>query len=476
MCSCDITVGAKACRVSEPITSGGSNGTPRAAGTAACGSTHGPPPARRRRPRTRGHAGLARGRLPMVGFLFVLVAGLFAVFFVGGDLLERHFLPSISTALHHGLLTLRAVIVTGIVCAAVYGVMRHHDQRLADAAGQLSLLLESYKSGEPGAARYHNPNLVRCRDVLHCAKTNCPMFHVETDRCWQIMALADGRNGNAGPRVDIRRCHDCEVYRRSCPDKLTELGESFNNLMFLLEQEARQVERMQARMVEQEKMVAIGQMAAGIAHEVGNPLSSISSIVQMVKRSGKTAARPAQLDLIETHIRRISTIVRQLVNLTRPCKEKWEQTDITKCVEEAIQLVQFDRRARNIDVVFDLARSCPPMYALRGQLQQVVINLALNALDAMPGGGTLTARVKAVDGDAVISIEDTGRGIPATDARRVFEPFFTTKEPGKGAGMGLSLSYGIVRKHGGTIDFNSSRERGTRFVVRIPILLEPPEV
>ena len=302
------------------------------------------------------------------------------------------------------------------------------------------------------------------------------MYDSVGERCWQVMGLSRVGRERRDPHLALQRCHKCPVYRASCPDKLTELGESFNNLMFLLEEEAARVGQMRAQMVEKEKMVAVGQIAAGIAHEVCNPLSSISSTVQMLKRRGADRVAMDQLDLIGTHIQRISTTVRQLVSLARPVSEQWERVDLGDTLSEAVRLIAFERRARHVEIRYESPRSLPPTYALRGQLQQVFLNLLLNALDAMPEGGKLSVRAEHRSRRIIAEVEDTGCGIAPETGRRVFEPFFTTKEPGQGTGLGLAVSYGIVQKHGGSIDFHSIVGEGTVFTVQLPVLDQaPPE-
>jgi signal transduction histidine kinase len=245
--------------------------------------------------------------------------------------------------------------------------------------------------------------------------------------------------------------------------------------MFLLEEERAQTHRMRAHMVEKQKMVAIGQMAAGVAHEIGNPLSSISSIAQMLRRGGISDAQSAQVDLIETHVQRISTIVRQLSRLSRPSVAKWEPVDIGRVLDEAVRLISFDRRSRDIEIDLLLPpKPLPSTYGLRGELQQVFINLSLNAMDAMREGGRLTVRAEQNLRHIAVHIKDTGKGIAEDIGRRVFDPFFTTKQPGEGTGLGLAVSYNIVQKHGGTIDFVSAAGEGTEFTVLVPRLDEPP--
>ncbi|MCO6439214.1 MAG: hypothetical protein J5J06_19150 [Phycisphaerae bacterium] len=422
------------------------------------------------------HIPLARVGRPLLliplGVLFVLAA-----LFVLWAVTLRRLLPTLSIGWEHGLLTAWAGVVTAVTSSGVYLVMDRQHRLLAATADHLARLLEGYKTDGSLRSRFENPHLVHCRDALHCTRTECPMYSSPGQRCWQVVALGGACRGKDAPEIELQQCHDCAVFRRSCPDKLTELGESFNNLMFLLEQENRQLGRMRSKLVEKEKMVAVGQMAAGVAHEIGNPLSSISSIVQMVKRASRSSSEPIsdQLDLIQTHIQRISGTVRQMVSLARPSAATWELVDIDSLLKEVVALVSFNRKARSVKIDLSVHDDVPTTYGLRGELQQVFLNLALNALDAMSEGGTLTIRASRRRGDIAVEVCDTGCGIAPDVGRRVFEPFFTTKEPGQGTGLGLSVSYGIVQKHGGTIEFDSIVGEGTRFTVLLPILRKPPE-
>jgi signal transduction histidine kinase len=438
-------------------------------------------------------------------FLVLFVLCLYAILLVGWEVVQRKLYPDMSTGMTHALLVVRAGVITVIACSLVYVLMRRQQRRLSGTADRLAFLLESYKAvssrngngGMGGGAavttangaamkgagssgvgkheRFENPNLVRCRDVFRCENKDCPAYQAPVGgRCWQLVALSQSPRGGNAPRIDIQQCHECKVYKLSCPDELSKLGESFNSLMFLLEEENEIVGRMRAQMVEKQKMVAVGQLAAGIAHEVGNPLSSISSIVQVLKRSRTANLPPDQLELIETHIERITSIVRQVTTLARPKAEYWESVDVGRTLEEAVRLISFDRRARNVEIDFRSPGSLPTTFGVRHELQQVFLNLALNALDAVSGGGKVVIRAARETRDIVVRIRDTGSGIAPEIGRRIFEPFFTTKEPGSGSGLGLAVSYGIVQKHGGTIDFSSVPGEGTEFVVKIPIVDQHP--
>jgi len=395
--------------------------------------------------------------------------------FVGWEVIERYFLSSVSIGMRHFLLTVLAAVATGGTSTTVYLLMRRHQRQLARTAEELFGLLEAYRADSTTRGRFQNPYVVHCREVLDCQRSECPMFNESGERCWQTIALRGVWRGADAPPPPIQQCHSCAVFQRSCPDALTKLGESFNNLMFLLEEEAAQVGRMRAQMVEKEKMVAIGQMASGIAHEIGNPLSSISSIVQMLKRYGAQTPVTEQLELIQTHIQRISSTVRQLSSLARPSPQRWERASVATILDDAVRLISFDRRARNVDIDVQCPKLLPQTYAHRGRLQQVFINLLLNALDAMPGGGQLRVSASHEGGVICVQVGDNGCGIAETAGRRVFEPFFTTKEPGHGTGLGLSVSYGIVREHGGDIDFDSEPGRGTTFTVKLPVLHTAPD-
>ncbi len=400
-----------------------------------------------------------------------------ACLLVGTDLLTREVFPTLRTAWRHGLLTAVAALVTAMSTGMVYVVVRRQQLRLTDTATRLSDLIKSSHANPSSPGRFVNPHLVHCRELIDCDQTDCPMYHAAGSgkRCWEVMAMRRAAEDDVPPWVEMERCLQCPVYRQSTPNSITELGESFNSLAFLLETESQRASGMLAQMAEKEKMVAIGQLAAGVAHEVCNPLSSISAVVQMLKRKQADTATAEQLEIIEAHIRRITGIVRKLTSLAHPGADRWENVDVVAAVDEVVRLVTFDRRARRILIGWTRPESALMTFAVRNQLQQVFINLALNALDAMPKGGKLTFAAGRQDGKILVRIEDTGCGIPEDVGRRVFEPFFTTKPEGRGTGLGLSVSYGIVQKHGGTIDFSTVPGAGTAFSVELPVMSAPRE-
>lgn len=415
-------------------------------------------------------AALSRG----LGIWLMLVGGC-ASLFVTLDEVETRLAPNLTTGWRHLLLTLRAALVIAIGCAVVYFVMRRQQMRITETADELGRRLEAYSGDRRVRSRFENPHRVNCWEVLGCDDASCPAMGRTDLSCWEIVALSKENESRRPCGLTIQTCHECEVYLRSCPDGLARLGESFNSLMFLLDEEAAHVQRMQAQMVEKEKMVAIGQMASGLAHEIGNPLSSISSCVQMIRRKGSSPQAERKLDLIQGGIDRISRTVRQLGSVARPASDRWERVDLGPALEEAVTLVSFDKRAKQVSVEIESLPPLPETFAIREEIQQVFINLLINALDAMDGEGTLTISAERDKGRLFFRFDDTGCGISDEARARVFEPFFTTKDQGKGTGMGLAVCYGIVRKHGGEICFTDRPGGGTSFVVELPVLARTPE-
>jgi len=399
----------------------------------------------------------------------------FSVLFVGIEELERFLNAGLPTGMRHALLTGIAALVTLAISALVYRVMHRQQQQLADTATQLTRLLEAYQENPQSAGRFENAHLVHCRHVPERAVPDCPSYTGPDERCWQVMALRHPGTDSRRPQLNIRDCQQCAVYRRSCPDELTELGEGINNLFYLLEQGAGRIGRMRDQILEKQKMAAIGQIAAGVAHEVCNPLSNISAVVQILRRRRETGVHAPQFDLIDRNVQRISGIVRQLTSFAQPVAEAWQPVDLDRIVSDVVTLLEVSIRVQEVEVRHERAASLPATFGNAAQLQQVALHLALNALDAMPHGGVLTLSTCRQDTNLVLTVGDTGTGISQEVGRHIFEPFYTTKEPGQGTGLGLAVTYGIVQEHGGTIDFDSQPGMGTTFTVTLPILDQPPD-
>jgi two-component system, NtrC family, sensor kinase len=219
-----------------------------------------------------------------------------------------------------------------------------------------------------------------------------------------------------------------------------------------------------------EKMASIGLLAAGVAHEVNTPLTGISSFTQMLLQNAEPDDPTTKvLEKIERQTFRAAKIVNGLLNLSRPAQSDAGPVDVNAVVNDVLSLLEHQMRAGRIQVRKELAATAPIAQAIEYKLQQVLLNLFLNARDAMPRGGWLTIATRS-DGDvATIEIADTGSGIPPDHLSRIYDPFFTTKDIGKGTGLGLSITYGIVQEHKGTITCDSVVGQGTRFTLSLPL-------
>jgi two-component system, NtrC family, sensor kinase len=230
--------------------------------------------------------------------------------------------------------------------------------------------------------------------------------------------------------------------------------------------------RLEEQLQISEKMASIGLLAAGVAHEVNTPLTGISSYTQMLL-DGADPSDPGTvlLQKIERQTFRAAKIVNGLLNLSRPGTPGAERRDIdlNAVLGDVFGLLEHQFEASRIKVRKDLAAAPVTVAGIEHQLQQVFLNLFLNARDAMPRGGWLTVTTRADRDRAVIEIADTGSGIPAEHLARIYDPFFTTKAIGRGTGLGLSITYGIVREHDGTIRCDSAVGQGTRFTVSLPL-------
>jgi PAS domain S-box-containing protein len=218
-----------------------------------------------------------------------------------------------------------------------------------------------------------------------------------------------------------------------------------------------------------EKMASIGLLAAGVAHEVNTPLTGISSYTQMLlEGAGTDDPRTALLEKIERQTFRAAKIVNGLLNLARPAQTEVGPVDLHVVVNDVISLLEHQFKGGSIQVRKDLTADSPMVLGIEHKLQQVFLNLFLNARDAMPKGGWLSIATRGTEDAVVVEVGDTGGGISQEHLSRIYDPFFTTKPIGVGTGLGLSITYGIVREHDGTIACESVPGQGTRFVLTLP--------
>ncbi len=230
--------------------------------------------------------------------------------------------------------------------------------------------------------------------------------------------------------------------------------------------------RLEEQLQISDKMASIGLLAAGVAHEVNTPLTGISSFTQMLLEGADPGdPRTKLLEKIESQTFRAAKIVNGLLALSRPGTPGGERSelDLNTAINDVFALLEHQFTVGKIVVRRELSPSRVAVVGIEHQLQQVFLNLFLNARDAMPRGGWLTVTSRAEDGQAVVEISDTGSGIPSGQLTRIYDPFFTTKAIGRGTGLGLSITYGIMQEHGGAIRCDSAVGQGTRFTLTLPL-------
>jgi PAS domain S-box-containing protein len=232
--------------------------------------------------------------------------------------------------------------------------------------------------------------------------------------------------------------------------------------------------RLEDQIVQNDKLTSIGLLAAGVAHEVNTPLAVISSHSQLLRKQlPDDDDRLSVMDKIIKQTFRASEIVNSLLSFSRTNPTEFVELDVHQVIAETLSLLDHQLRSSGIKVQRDFTAGAPLAFGNAGKLQQVFLNLFLNARDAMSGGGALRVRSDTTDAKLRIWIEDTGVGISSEDIKKIYDPFFTTKEAGKGTGLGLSVSYGIVQEHGGNIEVESVPGQGTTFRLELPLARKP---
>lgn len=235
----------------------------------------------------------------------------------------------------------------------------------------------------------------------------------------------------------------------------------------------------QARILHQDKMMSLGRLAASVVHEINNPLSGILNYLRLMARiiergplsDDKQDKFKSYLELVEKETSRCSRIVANLLTFSRKSEPTFTPIQLEPLIEQCVNLSRHKLELSNIDLDVNLDASLPPVMADINQLQQCIINLIFNAIDAMDDGGTLSINVTADNREPLVTIavKDTGKGIPPENLSRIFDPFFTTKQEGYGVGLGLSTVFGIMERHHGAVEVSSPPERGSEFRLKLPV-------
>jgi len=229
--------------------------------------------------------------------------------------------------------------------------------------------------------------------------------------------------------------------------------------------------RLEDQLIQNDKLTSIGLLAAGVAHEVNTPLAVISSYSQMLRK--EISPEDSRYKLLEKIIKqtfRASEIVNNLLNFSRTNATEFAEVDVHQVIRDTIALLEHQFQSARIRVEQDFRAEDPITAGNAGKLQQVFLNLFVNARDAMPEGGEIRVITDTMNSKLEIIVHDTGSGISGENITKIYDPFFTTKRPGKGTGLGLSVSYGIVQEHGGTMTVESKPGTGTSFRLELPLV------
>jgi signal transduction histidine kinase len=257
-------------------------------------------------------------------------------------------------------------------------------------------------------------------------------------------------------------------------DEFSRLAMAMNHMMM-------QLVRRHEMLVQAHKLKAVGTLTAGVAHELNNPINNIMLTAETLREEYEDLPGEERLDMVNDLVsqsERAQKIVRNLLDFARESEIESEAHEVQDLIEDTLRLATNQIKLAKVKVKGDLAANLPPVYGDRRQLEQVFLNIVLNALDAMPQGGTLSISCSTTRDRELVSVEfaDTGVGIPEQRISEVFDPFFTTKPDAKGTGLGLSVSLGIIRQHGGDIEVKSEVGKGTTFSVLLPIAKVPAEI
>jgi two-component system, NtrC family, sensor kinase len=327
-----------------------------------------------------------------------------------------------------------------------------------------------------------------CYEITHRSSHPCSQ---EGLQCPLLDSIESGSTSHAiHEHLDrgqqVRYCEITTVPLRNKKGEVEMVLEILRDITDELEkrvaQKTRALKRDLARLVHEDKMIALGKLVASAVHEINNPLSGIHALARLMCRKveeGDVGEKSLEkmlyyLRLIDTESARCSSIVQNLLSFSRQQKVESKRFQLNELVERVIHLCKHTMETQHVHLHLDLEGSLPQMVGDPGQIQQCLLNLVFNAIEAMPEGGLITVITQwdRLKDQIRLEVEDTGVGIQSELMSQIFEPFFSTKSQDKGVGLGLSVVYGIIKEHGGSIYVKSEEGEGSRFIVRFPLQSE----
>ncbi len=312
-----------------------------------------------------------------------------------------------------------------------------------------------------------NDSLQNCWEVQGCDLKDCPAYGKQ--RCWTISGTKCFGCVQGDAAEKICDCKKCIVYRESCGDEVGELIEVFNQMVGDLKSNLRELEEANQEKFRLDRLSALGLVAAGVAHEINNPLGGIGLCFNnLIETNMDEDIRRQHIEVIKSGFDRIQSIVKRLLDFSKNSALSMSRSSINTIVRNVLKLSEYTILKKGIKLVEHLSGDIPAIMVDPNKLEQVFLNLIINAVQAMEGGGVLTIRTESDESACRVSFTDTGKGIPRDVITRIFDPFFTTKDTGEGTGLGLSVSKAIIEQHKGDITVKTSEE-GTTFTVHLPL-------
>ena len=309
-----------------------------------------------------------------------------------------------------------------------------------------------------------NPHVVSCWERLGCDKKDCPSYG--KSRCWAIAGTFCRGAVQGQFAQKIGDCRKCVVYKESCGDEIHELVEVFNQMVKDLKYNLNELEKANWEKSRMERLSALGEMAATVAHETKNPLNSIRLATSYLKRNFEGEILTEFLSIIEEEVMRLNDMTTSFVGFSKPAPLTLKTCDLNAIVKSTVALIRQEATDRNIEVIVLVDEHIPPVQCDFSRMKQALLNLLINAIDASGEGDAITIATEASGALLKISVQDTGRGIRPEDVEKIFKPFYTTKT--RGTGLGLAIVDRIVKEHGGRIEVDSAPERGATFTMELP--------
>jgi len=310
-----------------------------------------------------------------------------------------------------------------------------------------------------------NPGIVRCWERLGCDKADCPSYG--RTRCWAVAGTFCRGTVQGALAQKIGDCRKCVVYKESCGDEIQELVEVFNQMVKDLKHNLIELEKVNTEKSRMERLSALGEMATTVAHETKNPLNSIRLATSYLKKNFQGEILSEFLSIIEEEVMRLNEITSDFLGFSKPVPLRMRTTDINAIVRSTVELVRQEATDRNIEVIILTDEHVPPVPCDFSRMKQALLNLLLNAIDASAAGDSITITTEAAGARMSLSVQDTGRGIPAEEIENIFKPFYTTKT--RGSGLGLAIVDRIVKEHKGEIAVESAAGKGTKFTITLPV-------